>query len=114
MNYDEWGEIINGENTYKFIAGELGSNALMVGWTDGNGTHFDVLFTLTALFYGTNIQGGLRKNDLFVSIMRRGAFGFEIEHTDTHSGYYDEKLGGGMGSTSEALAELINGVKKHL
>jgi hypothetical protein len=114
MDYDTYGEVINGEKTYKGIAEELGSNSVLIGWTDNNGTHFDILFTLSALTYGTNIQGGVRGTDLFISIMRRGAFGFEKDHEDTHAGYYDEKLGGGMGSTSEALAELINGVKKEL
>ena len=113
MDYDGYGEVINGEKTYKGIAEELRSNAVLVGWTDGDMTHFDILFTLSALKYGV-VQGGIGGRDLFVSIMRRGAFGFEVEHADTHEGYYEEKLGGGMGSTSSALGELINGVKKAL
>lgn len=31
MNYDEFGEMINGELTYKGIAEELGRNAVIVG-----------------------------------------------------------------------------------
>jgi hypothetical protein len=115
MNYDTYGEVINGPETYKGIAEELGSNSVLIGWTDQQGTHFDILFTLHALPYGNNIQGGIQpRTDLFVSIMRWGAFAFEIKDEDTHAGYYSEKLGGGMGSTAEALAELINGVKKLL
>lgn len=114
MNYDEYGEVINGEDTYKGIAEELSKNAVLVGWTDQNGTHLDILFTLTALEYGT-VQGGVSKNDL-ISIMRWGAFGFNPNEKETHSGYYDEKLGGSraLGPTQDPLAELINGVKKHL
>ncbi len=112
MNYDEYGEVINGDLTYKGIAEELKSNAVLVGWTDQDGTHFDVLFTLTTLIYGT-VQGGIKKKDLFVSIMRKGAFGFEVENIDTHPNYYSEKLAG-MGSTAEKFAELVNGVKKYL
>jgi len=118
MNHDEYGEIVNGEKTYKEIAEELkGGNNMLIGWTDQNSTHLDILFSHPAVPYGTNIQGGVRGTDLFVSIMRWGAFGFEIEHKDTHPGYYNEKLGnrGSFGTEcSEKLAELINGVKKYL
>ena len=118
MNYDEYGEVINGELTYKGIAEELASNAVIVGWSDGNGTHLDILFTLHALRYGDQIQGGIKpKSDLFVSIMRWGAFAFEIKECDTHAGYYEEKLGtrGPFGeATRDALAELLNGVRKLL
>lgn len=114
MKYDKYGEVINHPDTYEAIANNLKAYCnTLVGWTDGNMTHFDVLFTVNVEGYG-NFQGGVRAKDLFVSVMRRGAFGFEKEKIDTHAGYYDEKLGGGMGSTSEALAELINGVKKLL
>lgn len=118
MDYDKYGEVINGEKTYQGIAEELGRNAVIVGWSDGHSTHFDVLFTLTALRYGDQIQGGLRpETDLFVSIMRWGAFAFEVDESDTAPGYYEEKLGnrGKFGDvTSAALAELINGVRSKL
>lgn len=68
--------------------------------------------------YGDQIQGGIRPGfDLFVSIMRWGAFAFEINEADTHPGYYEEKLAnrGPLGDTTrEVLAELINGVRKLL
>ena len=115
MDYDEYGEVINGEKTYLGIAEELGKNAVLVGWTDQNGTHFDVLFTLSALKFGT-VQGGISGKDLFVSVMRVGAFGFEADHTDTAAGYYAEKLGRDkfFGPSADPLAELINGVKKEI
>lgn len=116
MNYDTYGEVINGSETYRGIAEELRSNAVIVGWTDGNGTHFDILFTLTALAYGT-FQGGLRpRTDLFVSIMRWGSFAFEVNEADTAPGYYEEKLSNRkLGEEcAEKLAELINGVRKEL
>lgn len=118
MNKDEYGEIINGEDTYKGIAMHLnhGGKAL-IGWTDRHGTHFDILFIKGVEFQGSNIQGGIRESDLFVSIMRIGSFSFEIDNSNTHWGYYEEKLGSGMsfGSvTGQELADLINGVKKLL
>lgn len=114
MEYEEYGEVINSPKTYKGIAEELHKNSVLIGWTDLLGTHYDILFTLTALQYGTNIQGGIRpRTDLFVSIMRKGAFAFDISN-DTHPGYYGEKLHTGGGESGEKLAELINGVKVEL
>lgn len=113
MVLDEYGEVINGENTYKEIAYLLKSNnSVIIGWTDEEGTHFDVLFTLNAVKKGT-LQGGLRWNDLFVSIMRIGAFGF-LTDGEKDSGYIGEKLGLGNNVTTEKLTELINGIIENL
>jgi hypothetical protein len=116
MTKDAFGEIINSEDTFKDIA-ELLSVGLpvLIGWTDQEATHFDVLFTYGVTGFG-NFQGGVEASDLFVSIMRIGTFGFEKVNVDTYPSYYEEKLavGFGLGSTREKLAELINGVKKYL
>lgn len=117
MNYDSYGEVENGQQTYRGIAEELPENAVIIGWTDKNGTHFDILFVYTALGYG-DLQGGLRpRKDLFVSIMRYGAFAFEVNEADTHPGYYEEKLAtrDAFGTElAEKIAELINGVRREL
>lgn len=55
------------------------------------------------------MQRGIRSDDLFVSIMSRGAFGFEC-YGKKHSGYVAEKLNLGIDETSEKLTELLNGV----
>lgn len=118
MKQDEYGTVQNDPKTYKGIVKLLKVyGSALIAWTDDEGTQFDILFTrFHAPFQLTgSIQGGLRWNDLFVSIMRIGAFGFEIQKdTDTHAGYYEEKFGREMGSTSSKLAELINGVRKEL
>ncbi len=115
MNTDEYFEVINGEETYKEIASELKLNAnVMIGWTDEHGSHLDILFSLNVKKEG-NWQGGLSQNDLFVSIMRVGAFGFRVGEIDTHYSYYGEKLYlGAVSLTTKKIAELINGVKKEL
>lgn len=117
-DYDEYGEVINGELTYEWVADELKMNGkAFIGWTDQNGTHFDILFTHWVNLAGNNIQGGIKPHsDLFVSIMRVGAFGFENFDSETHPGYFEEKLATGrsLGSTAQPLADLINGVKKRL
>lgn len=119
MNLDTYGEVINGPDTYATIALRLDEEQpVMIGWTDGHGTHFDILFVLGSKKYGSNIQGGIHPTtDLFVSIMRWGAFGFDIEHTDTAPGYYEEKLGRHRAfgvECAQAFADLINGVKQNI
>ena len=110
MDYDEYGEVINGVNTFVIIAETLNEHGhLLIGWTDEMSTHFDILFTDGSLFAGANHQGGIKPNALFVSIMRLGAFGFKKD-MELHPSYISEKLGCGGGVTTEKLAELINGI----
>lgn len=114
MDKDEYGEIINGENTYKEIADILKKHgSVLIGWTDEIYTHYDILFLYKTQFYGTNIQGGIKSNDLFITIMRKGAFGFKIDSKKT-SEYIAEKLNLSDDETAEKLAELINGVIERL
>ncbi len=109
MDKDEYGEVINSEKTYKEIAYQLKhGNSVIIGWTDEEGTHYDILFSLNVVKEGT-LQGGLRWNDLFVSIMRKGAFGF-LTDSPKDSGYIGEKLSLGDNITTEKLTELINGI----
>lgn len=113
MEKDKYGEVINGEKTYKEIAYLLKSgHSVIIGWTDEEYTHYDILFTLNVVKEGT-LQGGLRWNDLFVSIMRKGSFGF-LTDSKKDSGYIGEKLGLGNNITTEKLTELINGIIEHL
>lgn len=118
MNKTEYDEIINGEDTYKEIANKLKTEKIvLVGWTDELATHYDFLFSLGAYKEINNpIQGGLRKTDLFVSIMRSGAFGFEINNRWKSPLYIGEKLFNDKeaNETTEKIADLINGIIKYL
>lgn len=50
MDIEKYGEVINGENTYKAIAKNLkNGKSVIVGWTDEEGTHFDILFSLNVV-----------------------------------------------------------------
>lgn len=109
MQFDLESEVINGPGTYESIAVMAKDHAVMVGWTDGLGSHFDILLTFARHFEGRNIQGGVSKRSLFVSIMRVGAFGFSLE-TELHPHYVAEKLNMGGGPTTEKLTKLLNGV----
>ena len=60
------------------------------------------------------LQRGLRGNELYVSIMSIGAFGFDVKNREIHSGYISEKLNINGEPTITKLAELINGIMKEL
>lgn len=114
MNYDFYGEVINGEKTYAVIKDNLlkGKNVL-VGWTDGLSTHYDILFTYQAEKYGS-VQRGLKSTDLFVSVIGFGTFGFKIDSLK-HSSYIAEKLFNyRYDSSVEEITKLINGVINEL
>lgn len=116
MNKDIYDEIINGENTYKEIANRLKQGqAAIIGWTDEEYTHLDILFTYNVYKEQRNIlQRGLRGNELFVSIMSVGAFGFNINNSKKYPGYIGEKLRLPGETTRKKLTELINGIIKEL
>lgn len=110
MNYDEYGEVINGTDTFTSVANKLMNHKpVLIGWTDGQGSHYDVLFVLGVDKHGT-VQGGVDSTDLFVSIMRKGAFGFDPKVLGTHESYYAEKLH----VFAPQFAELVEGVKSGL
>lgn len=113
MKYDPFREVVNGGETYEEIAMMLrGHSPVLVGWTDGEQSHHDVLFSLRPYVAGT-IQGGIANAPLFVSVMRVGAFAFGGNPGATLTpGYVAEKLGLGSGESSTAIAleELITGV----
>lgn len=114
MNFDGEREIINGEETYREIARKLKNGSpVIIGWTDQLGSHADVLFSWGVEGSGP-LQGGINRGDLFVSIMRAGAFAFDLHNEGTHPGYYAEKLHWSGGESSEQLGQLINGVKDQL
>lgn len=110
MNYDEYNEVINGELTFKNIAENLKNGvSTLIGWSDEEYTHYDILFTYGTDKYG-NIQGGIKYNDLFVSIMRIGTFGFKIDQAK-YPTYIAEKLfHNNLNNSVEKVTELINGV----
>lgn len=113
MNRDKYGEIINGDETYKEIKKTLErGHSIIIGWTDEKGTHYDILFTDNSVSIEDNsLQGGLKGNELFVSIIRKGAFGFR-KKSEISPDYIAEKLNISSISTSIKLTELIENILK--
>jgi len=116
MNRDKYGEIINGIHTYVEIADKLKNDgSVIIGWTDEKYTHLDILFTYGAYKENGNIlQRGLRGNDLFVSIIGLGSFGFEVTKQEKAKGYVAEKLNLKGEPTLSKFTDLVNGVIKEL
>lgn len=115
MDRDKYGEIINGQDTYKTIADKLKiGKSVIIGWTDEECTHLDILFTGGAYKeYSNYLQRGLRGNELYVSIISIGTFGFDISG-EKSSGYIEEKLNIHGQPTIDKLTELINEIIKEL
>lgn len=116
MDKDEYGEIINGIHTYVEIADKLKNDgSVIIGWTDEKYTHLDILFTYRVYKEeGNYLQRGLRSNDLFVSIISIGSFGFEVTKQEKAKGYISEKLNLKGEPTLSKFADLVNGVIKEL
>jgi len=118
MKTDEYGEVVNGPATYEWVRDfMLMSQPIIIGWTDGAGSHHDILFVFNPMTT-FNLQGGLTAaGELFVSVMRIGAWGFRTDRDgqDLHPNYVGEKLGmAGQSVTTIALTELINNVIEHI
>ena len=113
MNFDKWEEVINGENTFKTIAETLlDTGKCIIGWTDQECDHRDILFTYQPKQYG-NLQRGLRWCYLYISIMGCSSMGFLIENKTNNiknSGYIKEKLYLRDNSCDNKICDLINGV----
>lgn len=115
MNRTKYNEIINGEETYNEIVDKLKQNIpVVVGWTDEDYRHFDILFVYKAYREPLNyLQRGFKPTDLFVSLLGWGSsYGFEVDR-EKHEGYISEKLNV-YGETASKLTELINEVIRRL
>lgn len=114
MNLDAWNEAVNGEKTYKRIAETLISDkSCILGWTDEEYDHRDILFTYMPRHIGGELQRGLRWCYLYVSIMGQCSMGFLIENNRDnrkHSSYIKEKLMLNDNHCDDKICELVNGV----
>lgn len=114
-NLDADGYVINGPGTYHFLGRmmEKGMYAFFP-WTDGAGTQYDIFMTPLETFGEfPNIQGGLARGGfLYVGLMQRGSFAFNVDNGEKSPSYVGEKLLTTPGTypTSVALATLINAV----
>lgn len=120
---DEYGAVINTPETYRAIADELrgigtvsgASIPVIIAWTDQAGTQLDILFCYQPDQYGRLQRGMSTNTDLFVAVSSFGMFGFDVTGPWKSPGYVGEKLHlGGDNTTTEKLADLINGLCREL
>ena len=109
MNYDDWGEVTNGEKTYKGIASVLLSGQTIgIGWTDQEYTHLDLIFNLGIDEKIGQFQRGMKQYYLYISIIDHTCMGFRTDDVKNPE-YIMEKLR--MNDvTGNKLSELINGI----
>lgn len=115
ITLDEYGTVINSDQTFNYLAERLArGEAWLFAWTDQEGTQLDILMKLNPFKLGP-VQGGLQADDLYVAVAHFGMFGFGLNGREKFPDYIGEKLGlGGANTTTEKLAELINGVCRGL
>ncbi len=112
MNYNEYNEVINGNDTYRKIAEALKKGeAIGIGWTDEIYTHLDIVFKLGIEKYGC-FQRGIRSDYLYISIIDHTSYAFRTDSVK-HEGYIMEKLRINDECGSK-LADLINGIIEEL
>ena len=113
---DEYGVATNSEALYRSVAEMLQHAGAYISWTDGRGTHYEIVFTLRpATIQGNQHAYGLRGGELFVGIVYKGCWGFKTDGRPLFPAYVNEKLDigddpGNPGPTSIALTDLIKGV----
>lgn len=113
MNFNKYGEVINGEMTYKYIAKRLlQGESVGIGWTDEDSTHLDLIFKLGLDGKSGDFQRGIQSNYLFVSIIDHISYAFKPD-TIKLGGYIQEKLRMNN-ECGDKLAELINGIISEL
>ena len=109
MNWNKYGEVINGNDTYREIANHLlNGKTVGIGWTDESFTHYDILFHLGMDVKAGDFQRGLKQYYLYVSIIDHTSMGFTTDSTK-HNEYIKEKLRI-HNETGDKLSELINGI----
>lgn len=112
MNYDKYGEVINGQQTYKSISDLLKVNETVgIGWCDEESTHLDIIFKL-GIFKLGSFQRGLRPSYLYVSIIDHTSYGF-VPDSIKEGDYIQTKLRMNN-SCGDKLKELINGIIEEL
>lgn len=88
---------------------------VLIGLTDEEGTHMDLLFMWSPESVGYN-QQGFRDGYLFVTFFGFGGFGFQVG-TESDVTYICEKLGYSRydrTTTAQKIASLINNVRMEL
>lgn len=118
MNENEYDEVINGQAIFSKIAEELlKTGKCIIGWTDEEYDHRDILFTYCPKHLGGGLQRGLRWCYLYVSIIGYSCMGFLIEKNSNNKkdiGYLQEKLNLHDNHCDLKICELINGVINYI
>ena len=118
MNLNACEEVINGTGTFETIARNLLEDGkCIIGWTDQEMDHRDILFTYHPFHLAGGLQRGLRWNDLYVSIIGHTSAGFLMEPNGNNqkaSGYIREKLRLDDNHCDREICKLVSGVIEYI
>lgn len=114
MNFNDYEEVIYGENTCKEIARIIKERKnVLIGFTDEEYEHRDIFFSYSTTQKVGCIQRGIKQDSLFVGIVPDKFYGFRVD-TIKSKGYIEEKLNISYEPMLTKLTDLINGVCKEL
>ena len=118
-DYDNNGLITNGEGTAEQAALDLMERgAVVLNWTDGDGTVFNIVLTYAPTRMGTTtglIDGMPSK--LWVGVAGYGCYAFTVAPSDNNplvGGYISEKFKIRSIPTAATLADLLTDVRDEL
>ena len=111
---DDYGQIINGPNTFQAVAADLlQRDQVVLNWTDRRGTLHNILLAFGPTRIGTlgGVVGG-GPGLLWVGVAGTGCVACPAGGGYLSWDYAAEKLGLKSQPTAEAIAELITGVRE--
>lgn len=112
LELDEYNCVITTHKNIKEITKEILKNkSIIFTWENDSDCYTVILnYPLNKPMFNS-LTRGLKPNNLFISIIGIGCFGFRIGEDDIYKTYYQEKL---HMNVPKELIELFNGIRKEL
>lgn len=109
-----YNEVINNTWTYCKIAEELlNSGKVLIGWTDNEFDHRDILFVLNVTKIG-ECQRGIKSSYLYVSILHTGNVSSAFPIDEFSGDYIRKKLNLNNNSCDDSIICLVKGVLENI
>lgn len=109
--------VINGEDTYNWIARSLKRNGrCLVGWSEDGKESNDILFTFDrqGIVRIGRANPGVNPKNLFVSVLGRGSFTVEMNNLVTSPSFIGNSMSVPSNSFADKIAQLVAEVKVRL
>lgn len=111
---NSYNEVINNICTYSKIAEELlNSGKVLIGWTDNEFDHRDILFVLNVTKIG-ECQRGIKSSYLYVSILYTGNVSSAFPIEEVSGDYIRKNLNLNNNSCDDSIICLVKGVLENI